>query len=184
MNVSGCHFFLNEECSGTSFSDAILSGCPFAAVCATATTCNGILAGRFTLYCHTTNICLWHLGPTEYSRKHYLQSSTHKLGGASFGAFSLNCGKAFSSAARILCVWFCLFLSKYTFSVLDHPNQHLMFKFLSPGTRRLEWNTWKGPAEVIDPTCRGCCPWSGGAGVGERVRRGWSGQGKVQILLL
>ena len=42
----------------TSMSDAILSDCPFAANCCTATKCNGILVGRFNLYCYTTNICL------------------------------------------------------------------------------------------------------------------------------
>lgn len=29
-----------------------------------ATEFNRILAGRFSLYCHTINICLWHYGPT------------------------------------------------------------------------------------------------------------------------
>ena len=48
----------------TSISDAILSNCPSAANCHTATTSNEILVGRFGLYCHTTNICLWHCGPT------------------------------------------------------------------------------------------------------------------------
>jgi len=46
----------------TSMSDAILSDCPSAAICHTATTCNGILAGMFNLYCHTTNIHLWLCG--------------------------------------------------------------------------------------------------------------------------
>jgi len=42
----------------TPTSDAILSGCPSAAICYTTTKCNGILVGRFNLYCHSTNICL------------------------------------------------------------------------------------------------------------------------------
>jgi len=37
---------------------------PPTALCSMATKCNGILAGMFNLYCHTTNICLWHYGPT------------------------------------------------------------------------------------------------------------------------
>ena len=48
----------------TSKSDSILIDCSFAAICHTATKCNGILAGRFNLYC-CTNICLWHHGPTS-----------------------------------------------------------------------------------------------------------------------
>ena len=40
----------------TSMSDAILSDCPSAAICHTATECNGILVGRFKLCCRTTNI--------------------------------------------------------------------------------------------------------------------------------
>jgi len=35
-------------------SDAALSDCPSAAICHTATTYNGILMGRFSLYCHTS----------------------------------------------------------------------------------------------------------------------------------
>ena len=38
---------------------AILSGCPSAVICCTATKCNRILVGRFSLYCHTTNIHFW-----------------------------------------------------------------------------------------------------------------------------
>jgi len=41
-----------------SMSDTILSDCPFAAICHTATKCNGVLVGRFSLYCHITNISL------------------------------------------------------------------------------------------------------------------------------
>ena len=39
----------------TSMSDAILSGCPSAAICHMAATRNGILVGRFSLYCRTNN---------------------------------------------------------------------------------------------------------------------------------
>ena len=46
----------------TSTLVAMLSDCPSAAVCCMATTCNGILMGRFNLCCHTTNIWLWHCG--------------------------------------------------------------------------------------------------------------------------
>ena len=48
-------------------SDAILSDIlsdTFCAICRTATTCSGILVGRFNLYHHTTNTCLWCHGPT------------------------------------------------------------------------------------------------------------------------
>ena len=41
----------------TSMSDTILSDCP-SAICRIATKRNGILVGRFNLYCHATNICL------------------------------------------------------------------------------------------------------------------------------
>ena len=41
-----------------SMSDTIVPDCPSAAIGYTATTCNGILVGRFDLYCHTTNIHL------------------------------------------------------------------------------------------------------------------------------
>lgn len=39
----------------TSMLDGVLSDCPFAAICLMATKCNGLLAGRFVLYSHTTN---------------------------------------------------------------------------------------------------------------------------------
>jgi len=44
----------------TSMSETILSYSPSAAICCMATTCNRILVGRFNLYCHTTDIRLWH----------------------------------------------------------------------------------------------------------------------------
>ena len=47
----------------TSMSEAVLSDCPSAAICCTTIKCNGMLVGRFNLYCHT-NICLWYYGPT------------------------------------------------------------------------------------------------------------------------
>ena len=63
-------FFCMEKFNSTplphmhSMSDAILSDCPSAAICHMARKCNGILAGRFNPYCHTTNIHLWYHGPT------------------------------------------------------------------------------------------------------------------------
>jgi len=45
-------------------SDAFLSDCPSTAICLTATKCNRILLGRFSLCCYATNICLWCCGPT------------------------------------------------------------------------------------------------------------------------
>ena len=63
VNVSGCHFFSARRNSVpqlcficTSTSNAIVSECPSAAICHTAATCSGILVGRFSLHCHTTNI--------------------------------------------------------------------------------------------------------------------------------
>ena len=44
----------------TFMSDIILWDCPSAAICHPATKCNGILVGRFCLYCHATNIHPWH----------------------------------------------------------------------------------------------------------------------------
>ena len=49
----------------TSMSDIILSDCLSAANCHVATTCNGILVGRFNLYCHITNIHFWYCGPKQ-----------------------------------------------------------------------------------------------------------------------
>ena len=63
----------------TSMSDTILSDCPSDAICHTATTCNGILVGRFNLYCCATNIHLWCPGLTSYNRRHYFWSSFHKI---------------------------------------------------------------------------------------------------------
>ena len=45
-------------CTHNSMSDAIWSDFPSAATCRTATIYNGILVGRLSLYCHTTNIHL------------------------------------------------------------------------------------------------------------------------------
>lgn len=38
--------------------------CRSAAICHGATKYNGVLWGAFIFYCHTTNICPWHHGPT------------------------------------------------------------------------------------------------------------------------
>ena len=59
----------------TSIWDTVLSHCPSAAICCTATTCNGILVGGLNLYFHITDICLWHCGPASQNRRQYLQSS-------------------------------------------------------------------------------------------------------------
>ena len=40
----------------TSMSDAILADFPSAATCHSITKCNGILVGRFNLWCHITSI--------------------------------------------------------------------------------------------------------------------------------
>jgi len=47
-----------------SMSDAVLWDCPSAVICHMATKFDGILVGKFNLYCHITNICLWCRGPT------------------------------------------------------------------------------------------------------------------------
>ena len=65
----GAIFLHMEECKFTPLLHlhfhvrSILSDCPSAAICHMATKCNGILVGRFNLYYHPTNICLWHCGP-------------------------------------------------------------------------------------------------------------------------
>ena len=83
MNVSGCHFFSTRRdimtslcfiC--TSISDIILSDCPSAAICHMATKRNGILVGRFNLYCHTT--------------ASGVVGQQNKVGGITFGA-ALEC---------------------------------------------------------------------------------------------
>ena len=73
MNVTWCHFIPHvEEFNNTpllhghsSMSDAILSDCPSAAICHTATTWDGMSVGRFNFYHHTTTICLRHCGPAQ-----------------------------------------------------------------------------------------------------------------------
>jgi len=82
VNANGCHFFSEWRNSitlfcfiHTSMSDTILSDCPSAATCHTATICNRILVGRFNLNCHTTNIRLLH---------HYL-GQHNNIGGITFG---------------------------------------------------------------------------------------------------
>ena len=74
-SISECHlvpFFLyvgirlhTSAFIHTSMSDDILSDCPSAAICRTATKCNGILVGRFHLYCPTISICHCHCGLTS-----------------------------------------------------------------------------------------------------------------------
>jgi len=49
----------------TSMSDAHLSDCSSASICHMESKHNGILVGRYNLYCHTTNICLWCRGPSS-----------------------------------------------------------------------------------------------------------------------
>ena len=82
MNVSGYRFFSTRRNSVTlhcfihiSVSDAILSDCPSAAICHMATTGNRMSMGRFSLYCHTTNIRLWCHVPTLQNRRHYFGNS-------------------------------------------------------------------------------------------------------------
>ena len=63
MNIRGCSFsfFCMEEFNDTPVLRMHFhvrydgrSDCPSAAVCHTATKCNGILVGWFNFYCHTT----------------------------------------------------------------------------------------------------------------------------------
>ena len=65
IDVSEYNFFsalrnsITHLCSiCTSMSDTIVSDCPSAIRCHMATKCNRILAGKFNLYCHITNISL------------------------------------------------------------------------------------------------------------------------------
>ena len=55
-------------------SDAILLDCPSAVICRTATEFNGILAGRFNLYCISTTFA------SDVVGQH------NKIGGITFGA--------------------------------------------------------------------------------------------------
>jgi len=86
MNANGCDYFCIEEFNSTPLLhthfmwDTILSDCPSAAICHTATKRNRMLVGRFILYSHTTNIHLWCCGPTWLNRRHYLQSSPPSIG--------------------------------------------------------------------------------------------------------
>ena len=66
----------------TYMSDVIPSDCSSAAICHMATKYNGILVGRFNLYCHTTNIYLWCYGPKYWNRRHYFQISPYVMPGA------------------------------------------------------------------------------------------------------
>ena len=62
MNVNGCYSFCMREFNSNPLLHLhfhvrpILSDRPSADICHTATKCNGILVGRFNLYCHPTNI--------------------------------------------------------------------------------------------------------------------------------
>ena len=56
----------------TSMSDTTLSHCPSAAICHTATKCNGILVRRFNLYCHIMT------SASDTMGQH------HKIGGVTF----------------------------------------------------------------------------------------------------
>ena len=60
-------------------SNTILSDSCSATICHTASKCSGLLVGRFNLYCHTTTICLFCCGATSWNRRHYFQSSPHKM---------------------------------------------------------------------------------------------------------
>jgi len=102
MNVSGYIFFLHGGIQFNTFASYIfyvrsnMSHSPSAAICHTATKCNGILGGRFNLYYHPKNICLSGCGPTEKKKKkkkkkkerHYFRSSPHTL-----------------SASQVVCSW-------------------------------------------------------------------------------
>jgi len=82
MKVSECHFFSKWKNSMTpiclictSMSGSILSDCPSAAICHTATKFNEILVGRLSVYCHPANIQLWCRGSMWWIMRHYFQSS-------------------------------------------------------------------------------------------------------------
>jgi len=69
-NVNECHFLLCGGVQWYTFASYTfpcqmpfcLTGPPFAAICHMATKCNGILVGRPSLYCLSTNICIWCCG--------------------------------------------------------------------------------------------------------------------------
>lgn len=53
---------------GTSMSVTILSDCPFVTTSYKPTKCHLIMSGKFSFYCLTINICLWHCGTTEWNK--------------------------------------------------------------------------------------------------------------------
>lgn len=61
MNVTGSHYFpaYSNSVMHLGFLCASMSVCPSAAICCTATKCDDILVGRFSVYCRTTNIWCW-----------------------------------------------------------------------------------------------------------------------------
>ena len=71
VNVSRCHFFPRGGVQWRTFALCPLPCqvplCQSAPLLPSASWqwCNGILVGRFNLYCHTTTICLWHGGPAS-----------------------------------------------------------------------------------------------------------------------
>ena len=80
MNVNGCHFFHVEKFSDTSsLHPHFMSDFPSAAICHMATKCNGMLVWGSNLFCHTTNIYLWHHGPISEYRRHYFQNNPLKI---------------------------------------------------------------------------------------------------------
>lgn len=83
MNVRGVIFFHLKEFSDSFVSSALPCQTPFDQTptllpSVTATTHNGILVGRFNLYCHPTNICLLRYGPTKQNRRCCFWSSPCK----------------------------------------------------------------------------------------------------------
>ena len=71
INNNGCHFFRRGIQFPTFISYALPCQTPFSqtapllpSVTPQQNVMNRILTGRFSLYCHITNIHLWHCGPT------------------------------------------------------------------------------------------------------------------------
>ena len=88
MNVSGCNFFCMEEFSDTPLLHQHFHvrhhfiRLPLCCHLSNGNNVYGILVGRFSLYCHITNICLWGHRPAYFHRRRYFQSSSVELSSA------------------------------------------------------------------------------------------------------
>jgi len=131
MIVSGCHLFFMEECTPllhTHFCDKCYS-VRLPLCCHPSHGNNMWLVVRFNLYCHTTNICLWHHEPTLQDRRHYFQRSS--------------C--TWKCQYLHLIFYICMLLSKF----LKVPTDFLIFCFIIP--LHFHWWLVQMTAELFKP---------------------------------